>query len=126
MIPLDYITEWRQYAPWTQDFQVEQDLIICRAIVDIFSNPTLKKSLAMRGGTALHKFYLKPPIRYSEDIDLVQTTQENIGHTLDILQKQLNPWLGKPKKDLKTQSVVLKYRFESEESPPIILQIFSI
>ena len=31
MIPLDFITEWRRYAPWTQDEQVEQDLIISRA-----------------------------------------------------------------------------------------------
>ena len=31
MIPRDYITEWRARAPWVQDFQVEQDLVICRA-----------------------------------------------------------------------------------------------
>ena len=30
MIPHDYITEWRSQAPWVQDFQVEQDLIISR------------------------------------------------------------------------------------------------
>ncbi len=31
MIPRDYITEWRAEAPWVQDFQVEQDLVISRA-----------------------------------------------------------------------------------------------
>ena len=31
MIPRDYITEWRAHAPWVQDFQVEQDLVISRA-----------------------------------------------------------------------------------------------
>ncbi len=31
MIPQDYITEWRAQAPWVQDAQVEQDLVICRA-----------------------------------------------------------------------------------------------
>ena len=41
MIPRDYITEWRRRAPWVQDFQVEQDLVISRALVDIFSHPLL-------------------------------------------------------------------------------------
>lgn len=52
MIPRDYITEWRTEAPWVQDFQVEQDLIVCKALVDIFSDPLLNQSLAFRGGTA--------------------------------------------------------------------------
>lgn len=30
MISLDYVTEWRARAPWVQDFQVEQDLVISR------------------------------------------------------------------------------------------------
>ncbi len=33
MIPRDYITEWRAHAPWVQDFQVEQDLVISRALI---------------------------------------------------------------------------------------------
>jgi hypothetical protein len=41
MIPRDYITEWRGQAPWVQDFQVEQDLVISRALVEIFSHPAL-------------------------------------------------------------------------------------
>lgn len=53
--------------------QVEQDLIISRAMVDLFVHPDLKGQLAMRGGTAMHKLYLAPAMRYSEDIDLVQT-----------------------------------------------------
>ncbi len=31
MIPRDYITEWRAHAPWVQDIQVEQDLVIAPA-----------------------------------------------------------------------------------------------
>jgi len=72
MIPRDYITTWRSEAPWVQDFQVEQDLVISKALVDIFSEPVLREALAFRGGTALYKLFLKPPLRYSEDIDLVQ------------------------------------------------------
>ena len=33
MIPRDYITEWRARAPWIQDAQVEQDLVVARALV---------------------------------------------------------------------------------------------
>ena len=33
MIPQSYIEEWRTMAPWVLDAQVEQDLVIARAIV---------------------------------------------------------------------------------------------
>lgn len=39
MIPQDFITEWREKAPWMQLSQVEQDLVICRALVEIFNHP---------------------------------------------------------------------------------------
>ena len=61
MIPRDYITEWRTQAPWVQDSQVEQDLVIGRALVEMFSHPVLAEGLAFRGGTALYRLYLKPP-----------------------------------------------------------------
>lgn len=47
MIPRDYITEWRANAPWVQGFQVEQDLIISRALVEIFSQPLLHDALLL-------------------------------------------------------------------------------
>ncbi len=50
MIPRDYITEWRRQAPWIQDFQVKQDLIVSKALVNIFSDPVLSKAVAFRGG----------------------------------------------------------------------------
>jgi hypothetical protein len=34
MIPRDFITAWRSEAPWVQDRQVEQDLVISRALVE--------------------------------------------------------------------------------------------
>jgi predicted nucleotidyltransferase component of viral defense system len=67
MIPQAYITAWRKKAPWQEDFQVEQDLVIERALMAIYSNDYLKERLAFRGGTALHKLYLSPAARYSED-----------------------------------------------------------
>ena len=41
MIPRAYITEWTQNAPWKSNEQVEQDLIICRVLVEIFSDEFL-------------------------------------------------------------------------------------
>jgi hypothetical protein len=60
----DYITSWRANVPCVRDFQVEQDLVISRALVEILSKPDLSAALAFRGGTALHKLHIKPPARY--------------------------------------------------------------
>ncbi len=60
--------------PGKQMSRLSQDLVICRALVEIFSDKFLADRLAFRGGTALHKLYLEPQPRYSEDIDLVQIT----------------------------------------------------
>lgn len=74
MINRTAITQWNKIVPWNDNAQVEQDLIISRALVAIFSDEFLASQLAFRGGTALHKLYLTPQPRYSEDIDLVQIT----------------------------------------------------
>lgn len=72
MIPAAYITEWQQSAPWQHPDLVEQDLVISRALVELFSDDRISQHLAFRGGTALYKLCLLPAARYSEDIDLVQ------------------------------------------------------
>lgn len=41
MIPRAHITAWRANAPWSRDAQVEQDLVLSRALVEIFSDPLL-------------------------------------------------------------------------------------
>jgi len=41
MIPVPFITEWSDKAPWVADSFVEQDLIITRALTDIFSDEFL-------------------------------------------------------------------------------------
>ena len=38
MIPQYSIQEWHEQVPWNTDAMVEQDLIICRALISIFSN----------------------------------------------------------------------------------------
>lgn len=117
MIPFAQITQWRQVAPWTDDIQVEQDLILSRAIVEIFSNPFLASELAFRGGTALHKLFFHPAARYSEDIDLVRTTHGGIKEIIDALRECLWPWLGEPKTRRTSQSFKLLYQFVPETSP---------
>ena len=114
MIPKADIVAWRQFAPWVNDAQVEQDLIISRTLVAIFQNPVLAERLAFRGGTALYKLYFDIPRRYSEDIDLVQIISAPIGQVIDLLQSALNGFLGKPRRKQTEQSVTLNYRLESE------------
>ena len=123
MIPRDYITAWRVHAPWANDAQVEQDLVISRTLVELFRVPELASELAFRGGTALYKLFLTPPPRYSEDIDLVQVRSEPIGNTLDQMRTVLDPWLGSPRWKLKKGRVNLVYRFESEDQPPLKLRL---
>lgn len=96
MIPRADIVAWRQVAPWADDAMVEQDLVLSRALVDVFSEARLARAVALRGGTALHKLMLDSPGRYSEDIDLVQTEAGPIGSVLDGIRARLDPWLGAP------------------------------
>jgi predicted nucleotidyltransferase component of viral defense system len=123
VIPADFITEWRSQAPWVERSQVEQDLVISRALVEIFEDDLLSEALAFRGGTALYKLHLTPGPRYSEDIDLVQKTAQPIGPTIDRLRARLDSWLGEPKRSFKEGRVTLLYRFHSEDSPPLPLRL---
>ncbi|MEY4949642.1 MAG: hypothetical protein RL698_1853 [Pseudomonadota bacterium] len=118
MIPRAAITAWRPSAPWSTDAQVEQDLVLSRGIVEIFSDPTLASALVFRGGTALHKLFLSPAARYSEDIDLVQAAPGPIGAVMDALRARFDAWLGKSKREQKEGAVRFIYRFQSE-IPPI-------
>lgn len=123
MIPPAFITEWSQQCPWSSPAQVEQDLVLSRALVDIYSDHGLRDRLLFRGGTALHKIVLRPAARYSEDLDFVQLREEPIGNTLDLLRARLNPWLGEPKFDIGPRGATLTYRFESELPPVIRLRL---
>ena len=123
MIPKADIVAWRQQAPWVSDAQVEQDLVISRALVAIFSDTELSQMVAFRGGTALHKLYFKPSRRYSEDIALVQIKAGPIGTVLDKLQAVLNLFLGTPKRKQTLEGATLTYRMESEGPPVITMRL---
>ncbi|MCB9196584.1 MAG: nucleotidyl transferase AbiEii/AbiGii toxin family protein [Flavobacteriales bacterium] len=99
MIPKPYIATWKNHAPWKEFYQIEQDLVISRVLVEIFSDDFLRENLAFRGGTALHKLYLNPAPRYSEDIDLVQIKSGPIKP----IMKRLNEVIQFFEEDRKTK-----------------------
>ena len=43
MIPQYSIQEWHEQVPWNTDAMVEQDLIICRALISIFNDEFLAR-----------------------------------------------------------------------------------
>lgn len=115
MIPAMNIIAWAKHTPWAEQRQVEQDLIICRALVEMFSDDMLRKELRFRGGTALNKLHFPKPLRYSEDIDLVRTTAGPIGPILDRIRGLLVPWLGQPNFDQSDVAPKLRFKTEAED-----------
>lgn len=124
MVDMTSIRAWNELFPWKDKAMVEQDLIISRALVAIFSDEFLASQLAFRGGTALHKLYLSPQPRYSEDIDLVQINagpikpiMYRLGEVLDFLPNRVTKQ--------KRYNNTMLFRLESEIPPvvPIRLKI---
>ena len=84
----------------------------------------LRENLAFRGGTAIHKLYLNPTPRYSEDIDLVQIKEGAIGDILDRIDKVIDFFEEKRKVKQKKSNNTIVYRFTSEyEEIPLKLKI---
>jgi predicted nucleotidyltransferase component of viral defense system len=114
MIPKPYIAKWREFAPWKEFSQVEQDLIISRTMTEIFSDEFLNAHLAMRGGTALHKLYLDPAPRYSEDIDLVQIKPGPIKPIMKRLNEVITFFDEDRQTKVRGHGAKALYRFTSE------------
>jgi predicted nucleotidyltransferase component of viral defense system len=113
LIPASYIQEWSTKTPWPDSRQVEQDLIICRALCDLFNDRFLAPKIAFRGGTAINKLLFRQPLRYSEDIDLIQVQGEPIGPTVDAIENALS-WLGKFNWRKAEHSIHLIFKFAPE------------
>lgn len=122
MIPKFAIDQWNSLVPWTDRHKVEQDLLICRALVAIYSDEYLAHHLAFRGGTALHKLYLHPQPRYSEDIDLVQVEAVPIKETYDRIREVL-AFGGEPKVKQKKHNNTLIFRLDSDGIPSLPLHL---
>ncbi len=119
MIPRANITAWRTRAPWPSNAQVEQDLVLSRALIAIFKNEIVSHQAAFRGGTALHKLFFDTAGRYSEDIDLVQRAAGPIGELVDSIRDALDGWLGQPKWRQKQGRFTLVYRFDTTFAPVV-------
>lgn len=125
MISAQNIVAWGNVVPWADQRQVEQDLIISRALVEIFSDAMLRDELRFRGGTALNKLHFPASLRYSEDIDLVRTSAGPIGPILDQLRVVLEPWLGRAQFDQSPVAPKFRFRVDAEDGSgvPIRLKI---
>jgi len=123
VIPRANITAWRKSAPWPDDTQVEQDLVLSRVLVELFNRPGVAEQAVFRGGTALHKLFFDPPGRYSEDIDLVQREAGSIGPLVDEVRAALDPWLGQPKWKAGHGRFTLTYRFDTTFTPVVRMRV---
>jgi len=123
VIPRAHITAWRNRAPWPSNEQVEQDLVLSRALVAIFQHPIVAEGAVFRGGTALHKLFLQEPVRYSEDIDLVQRSAGPIGELVDAIREALGPWMGDPRWKQGTGRFTLGYRFDTSFEPVATMRL---
>jgi predicted nucleotidyltransferase component of viral defense system len=112
LIPAANITAWRRQAPWPEDAQVEQDLILSRLMVEIANDDLLGPELAFRGGTCIHKLHLATPARYSEDLDYVRRTKSGIKPYLSAL-KDIATALGLRESGTERSGPMVHARFDT-------------
>ena len=122
MIPITDIRAWGNVVPWKNLEQVEQDLVISRSLIEIYSEKLLSEELVFRGGTALNKLYFPLQPRYSEDIDLVQKKAGPSKNIITGLRDSLC-FLGEPKVKQKANNNTLIFRFNSENTTPVPLRL---
>lgn len=116
MIPIAHIEEWRDQTPWQESYQVEQDLLISRMLIAMYNDDFLSQKLAFRGGTALHKLYFDPALRYSEDIDMVQLDTEPIGPVMKRIDETIDFFDQKRATVIRGHGAKAVYKYTSEES----------
>ncbi|MEM7174254.1 MAG: nucleotidyl transferase AbiEii/AbiGii toxin family protein [Bacteroidota bacterium] len=87
MILQETLAKERQKRNWKFLYQVEQDILLDRALVSMYQNEHIQNTLVFRGGTALNKLFIDPAARFSEDLDFVQLKPAPIGITLDAIRK---------------------------------------
>ena len=122
MIPERDIVAWSQNFPWTKNAFIEQDMVICRTLVSIFSDPFLAERFAFRGGTAIHKLHFSPQARYSEDIDLVQVEPGPVKPAIERLGEVLG-WLPRKSVEMRRFGFRMKFRYESEMQPVVPMRL---
>ena len=92
--------------------------------MELFSDAFLADELRFRGGTALNKLHFQEPLRYSEDMDLVRTTEGPIKPVLRKIREILEPWLGEAAFDQSPVSPKLIFRADAEDGgAPLRLKV---
>jgi len=122
VIPYNAVTEWSVDHPWPTREQVEQDLLLSRAICAIAADPYLGDELVFRGGTALHKLHLPQPLRYSEDLDYVRTSKSGIKELTTTLT-ELGGGLGFEVRTRVTEHPKVLWRTTAQTGIPLRLMI---
>jgi predicted nucleotidyltransferase component of viral defense system len=126
LLPKAYIDQWKLNSPWRQDEFIEQDLILSRLLIELYSSKIITENLAFRGGTALNKLFLKIPYRYSEDLDFVQIKTGDIGVILSELRKiikRIIPSIPKYRKSKSNNTLIYSYNAENPPNPKMKIKI---
>lgn len=97
--------------------------MISRVLVELFSEPSLARALAFRGGTAIHKLLFTSPLRFSDDIDLIQVERGPIGNLMKALRQRLDALLGESTFERSRIGHTAVYRFDSEIPPVVPLRL---
>lgn len=111
------IVQWGVNHPWQNENQIEQDLLLSMAMIEIANDPLLGQELVLRGGTAFHKLFLPEPYRYSEDLDFVRRTKGGIGNVMKRLTS-LGCELGFDVRTKKGMFPKVIWRFAFEDGVP--------
>jgi predicted nucleotidyltransferase component of viral defense system len=122
MIPANAITAWGAERPWPTREQVEQDLLLSRAICAIANDEYLGAELVFRGGTALHKLHLERAYRYSEDLDYVRSSAGGIAPLTQALTR-LGTDLGFEVRTRVGEHPKVYWRTIAESGAPLRLKI---
>ena len=122
MIPFAYTQAWRSNAPWPTNAQVEQDLIICRALCDLFTAPALAGKIAFRGGTAIHKLLFRAATALLRGHRPGSKASRTHGATVDAIRAALS-WLGKCNREQAGHSMHLIFKFTPEADDQATLKL---
>lgn len=111
------ITQWGVKHLWQNENQIEQDLLLSMAMIEISNDSLLGTELVLRGGTAFHKLFLPEPYRYSEDLDFVRISGGGIGDVMKRLTS-LGRELGFEVRTKMGEFPKVYWRFAFEDGTP--------
>jgi hypothetical protein len=94
--PRDILTH-QAVVPWSAQHHVEQDLLLCRAMIALFDYAFLSSQIATRGGTLLHKVHLAPPAPTTKTLIRLRSGSRPPEPIRCAMRRVLEDVLGAPK-----------------------------